>query len=118
MVIWTDPERAAAWERLSDTEQAADARQVEEWYEAAAAGGLIQSGEELAWPRDRIAVRRGPTGPVAVHLAEPDASVLGGVMVVEVDRTEAAIELARGWPDLRAAGDRIDLYPIRAYDQD
>jgi len=117
MVFWADADRARAWERLSPAEQEAAEEPLHAWYEANSAAGRIQSGEELAWPRDRITIAAAEGGPLVEHAPESSPSVLSGVMAVEVESTEAAVEMARSWPDLRAPGDRIDLIPIRNYDE-
>ena len=117
MVIWADRDRANQWQMANAEQQDVEAVPLHDWYETHSAAERIRSGAEAAWPRDAIVVRASSSGPVVEYGGDADDSVLSGVMVIEVDSVETATDMARTWPDLRAPGDRIDLIPIRDYDQ-
>lgn len=116
MVIWADTDRAGEWNQLSSEEQGQAALPIHDWYETHSAEGRIQGGEELAWPRDRMSITKSADGPVLEHISDTSGTALSGVMTIEVESPEIAIEMAGSWPDLKAPGDRVDLIPIHTYD--
>lgn len=116
MVVWADRDRALAWEDMPPAEQDREAQPLHAWYETHAAAGRIETGIELAWPRDRMSASSTADGPVIEYAAAEGASVLSGVVTLDVESLDVARELLRTWPDLRAPGDRVDLIPIRSYE--
>jgi hypothetical protein len=113
-LISADAERARRWLSLPAAEREAQDATIRDWFERHAAAGVIESGHELAYPRDAITVRGGRA--VEIGGSEAGPALLSGVFVIETETREQAIELAAGWPELSAAGDAVTLYPVHTYD--
>ena len=87
---------------------------LHEWFERHSAAGHIESGHELAFPREAVAITR-DGGAVAREPLGPEA-VLSGVLVLELETFAEAVELASTWPDLVAPADAVTVIPIHSYD--
>jgi hypothetical protein len=116
MFISADAGRAERWLGLSDEEKEAAEAPLREWFERHGAAGRIESGHETAFPRDVIAITVGEDGPVVSHDPEDGPALATGVLVLETESVEEAVEIASSWPDLVAPADRVTLIPIRGYD--
>lgn len=102
MLTYSSKEGAAAWEGQSPEDQAAGRVAHAEWF--AANSSIIRGGHELSWPR---------RGGVIHHKGQPKVldgpfveskEVLGGVIVLDAESLEQALDIASTWPS-------FDLYP-------
>jgi hypothetical protein len=115
MLIAADAERSARWLDMSPDERAAAEAPLHQWFERHAAAGRIETGHELAYPREAVAITR-EGGAVAREPVGPDA-VLSGVLVLELESLADAVELASTWPDLVAPADVVTVIPIHSYEE-
>lgn len=98
---WVHPEDAAAWEAMTDADQAADVDRHRAWF--AEFGDKVVGGEELGYPPRVKTLRPGRQGAGVVVTDGPfieTKEILGGFIVVEADDLDAAVAMARKWPAL------------------
>ncbi len=98
---WVHPDDAAAWEAMTEDEQAADVARHREWFRAH--GAKVVGGEELDAPKSVKALRPGRQGEGVVVTDGPyveTKEILGGFVIVETDTIDEAVAMAREWPSL------------------
>jgi hypothetical protein len=98
---WVHPDDVAAWEAMSEAEQAADVERHNKWFRTYAP--RIVGGEELDAPSTVKTLRPGRQGEGVVVTDGPyieTKEILGGFVIVDVDSIDEAVAMAREWPSL------------------
>jgi hypothetical protein len=90
-----------AWESLSDEQRNYEG--IMRWWAEHGAAGKVRDGQELHPPRTATTVSW-DDGP----FLESKESI-GGYGVFEVADLDAAIEIAKGWPD---PGHKVEIRPV------
>lgn len=109
MLTYFTRESAAHWEQLDEAGRQAEVDEHIAWF--GRHGAKITGGEELAWPRKTAAIRAG-SGPVVTDGPYLETKeVLGGLIVLECDSFDEAVEIARGWPSLKYDGALVEVVP-------
>jgi hypothetical protein len=100
---------ARQWETLDEADQQAEIDEHISWF--AQHGAKVTGGEELAWPRQTAAIRAG-SGPVVMDGPYLESKeILGGLIVLEAESFEEAIDIAAGWPSLKNDGALVEVVP-------
>jgi hypothetical protein len=79
-----------------------------------AAGKILDGGAELDTVRRAKTVARGPDGQPVVtdgpylELKE----VIGGIIMLNADDIDDAVNVASGWPGIGTHGDKIEVRPV------
>lgn len=102
MLTYSSQEGAEFWEAQSADEQAAGRQQHTDWFTANAEH--LRGGHELSWPRQAGVVRESGRPKVLDGPFVESKEVLGGVIVLEAQDLETALQIAATWPSL-------ELYP-------
>ena len=92
MFTYTHPDDAAAWERWTDDEQAADVDRHRAWF--GKYRDRIAGGEELDYPPVVKSLRPGPRGAAAVVTDGPfveTKEILGGFVIMEAADLDEAV---------------------------
>jgi hypothetical protein len=101
MFTYTDPDDAAAWERMTPAEQEAEVDRHRAWF--ARYRDRVQGGEELDFPPTVKTLRPGPHGAGAVVTDGPfveTKEILGGFVILEAADLDVAVAMAAEWPSL------------------
>ena len=108
MLTYTHPDRVREWEEMTPEEQQAYVAEHETWF--AEHGDVLAGGEELAYPgraativggRGEKLITDGPYTETKDHL--------GGMIVLEVESFDRAVEVASSWPSLLREGNRVEI---------
>ncbi|HKE64965.1 MAG TPA: YciI family protein [Micromonosporaceae bacterium] len=93
----------ADWHDASPEQRASAMAQIERWFERWSAAGKIGPGNaQLDLASTAKTIRPGPDGELVVtdgpyiELKE----VIGGVIMLNADSIDEAVEIAKGWPTL------------------
>ncbi len=112
MLIFGDDD---AW--YDDTQESRDAayQAIFAWMEKwQAAGKILDGGAELDTVRKAKTVARGPDGQPVVtdgpylELKE----VIGGMIMLNAENIDDAVNVASGWPGIVTYGDKIEVRPV------
>jgi hypothetical protein len=105
----------SSWYDLPKERRDAIYRDIFAWAEKwQAAGKILDGGAELDTVRKAKTVTRGPDGRSVVtdgpylELKE----VIGGMVLVEADDIDDAVNVAADWPTLAEFGDKIEVRPV------
>lgn len=108
MLTYVSEDGARLYEAQSADDQAAGRDQHTEWFTTHAA--RIRGGHELAWPPVAGVVRAQHQPQVLDGPFVESKEILGGVIVLEADSLDQALEIAAGWPSLEIyPGARVDV---------
>lgn len=102
MLTYTSEAGAAHYEAETPDERAAGRQRHTEWFTDHAA--LIRGGHELSWPRVGGTIRQPGKPKVLDGPFVESKEMLGGVIVLEAESLEAALDVAATWPSL-------EIYP-------
>ena len=82
------------------------------WFETNAEH-IVNDGAALQDPPTAKTVRSGTSGPVIVDGPFSEAKeVIGGFSIIEASDMDAAVALARTWPELVLPGKAVEVRPI------
>lgn len=113
MLTYTSEEGAAHYEAETPREQAAGRELHTDWFGAHAAS--IVGGHELSWPRVGGTIRESGKPRVLDGPFVESKEMLGGVIILEADSLEAALNIAATWPSLEIyPGSRVDVIAAAA----
>src|SRR5918992_1465052 len=111
---WVHPDDAAAWERWTPEQQAADVERHREWFRKF--GDKVVSGEELDAPAKVKTLRPGRQGDGLVVTDGPfveTKELLGGFVVIEAADVDEAVAIASEWPSLGSPPNAtVHLHPV------
>lgn len=103
------------WYEDTKENQEAAYRAIFEWLEKwRAAGKILDGGAELDTARKAKTVSRGPDGQPVVtdgpylELKE----VIGGMVLLEADDIDDAVNVASDWPTIVTYGDKVEVRPL------
>ena len=98
---WVHPDDVAAWEAMSEAEQAADVERHMKWFRTYAP--KIVGGEELGAPSTVKTLRPGRQGEGIAVTDGPyveTKELLGGFVIIDAADLDEAIAIASEWPSL------------------
>lgn len=109
MLLIGDEDRAA-WENMPKDELEKAYARIGQWWDEQARAGRIVDGHELQGPRSATTVRFRNGRPVVTDgpFIEAKESI-GGYAIIDVPDLDAAIALAKSWPDRQGI---LEIRPI------
>ena len=104
----------AAEHQVDPEEAKASSEEVLAWFgEHHAAGRIADGGAELQPVTTATTVKSGDHGPVVVDGPFSESKeVVGGFTIIDVPDLDAALAMARSWPQLRFPGVSVEVRPI------
>ena len=111
MLTYSSEEGAAHYEAQSPDEQAADRQRHTDWF--VKYGDAIKGGHELSWPRIGGTIAEMGKPKVLDGPFVESKEMLGGVIILEADSLEAAMDIAATWPSLEIyPGSKVDVIAV------
>jgi hypothetical protein len=105
----------SGWYGDSQENREAAYREIYAWMEKwQAAGKILEGGAELDTARKAKTVSRGADGQPVVtdgpylELKE----VIGGMILLNADGIDDAVNVASGWPTIASHGDKVEVRPV------